>query len=99
MRYRLNPSKEPITMHELVAARIPGRPLPGPLYVSQQAFDLDLDAIFGRHWIFVASEPEIPAPGDYLTVDVDSGSFEPGQRFRGRLEPSPDGRLQAILVE
>lgn len=37
--------------------------------------------------------------GDYLTVDVDGGLFEPGQRFRGRLEPSPDGRLQAILVE
>jgi len=61
-------------MHELVAARIPGRPLPGPLYVSQQAFDLDLDAIFGRHWIFVASEPEIPASGDYLTVDLGASS-------------------------
>jgi Rieske 2Fe-2S family protein len=74
VRYRLNPSKEPITMHELAAARIPGRPLPGPLYTSQQAFDLDLDAIFGRHWIFAASEPEIPAPGDYLTVDLGRSS-------------------------
>ena len=45
-------------MHDLIAARVPGRPLPGPLYVSQQAFDLDLDAIFARHWIFAASEPE-----------------------------------------
>jgi phenylpropionate dioxygenase-like ring-hydroxylating dioxygenase large terminal subunit len=34
-------------MQDLIAARIPGRPLPGPLYTSQQAFDLDLDAIFG----------------------------------------------------
>jgi glycine betaine catabolism A len=61
-------------MHELIAARVPGRPLPGALYASQQAFDLDLDTIFGRHWIFVASEPEIPAPGDYLTVDIGRSS-------------------------
>ncbi|SRR6266516_7867147 len=61
-------------MQDLITARVPGRPLPGPFYVSQQAFDLDLDAIFARHWIFVASEPEIPAPGDYLTVDIGRSS-------------------------
>jgi threonylcarbamoyladenosine tRNA methylthiotransferase MtaB len=37
--------------------------------------------------------------GDYLTVGLTGSTFEPGQRFEGRLEPSPDGRLQAILVE
>ena len=37
--------------------------------------------------------------GDYLTVELDRGSFAPGQRFTGRLEPSQDGGLQAIFVE
>ena len=37
--------------------------------------------------------------GDYLTVALDRTLFEPGQRFVGRLEASPDGRLQAIFVE
>jgi threonylcarbamoyladenosine tRNA methylthiotransferase MtaB len=37
--------------------------------------------------------------GDYLTVDVDRSALAPGRRFVGRLEPSQDGRLQAILVE
>ena len=87
MRYRLNPSKEPITMHELVAARIPGRPLPGPLYVSQQAFDLDLDAIFGRHWIFVPSEPEIPAPASCFNCGKFTG-------FGGNLL-TPRGALKS----
>jgi Rieske 2Fe-2S family protein len=62
--------REPGTVQDLIAGRVPGRSLPGPLYVSPEAFDLDLDAIFARHWIFVASEPEIPAPGDYVTVDL-----------------------------
>ena len=37
--------------------------------------------------------------GDYLTVQVDRRAFEPGHRFIGRLEASPDARLQAILLE
>lgn len=37
--------------------------------------------------------------GDYLTVALNRADFEPGQRFAGRLEPSPDGRLQAMLLE
>ena len=98
-------------MHELVAARIPGRPLPGPLYTSQQAFDLDLDAIFGRHWIFVASEPEIPRRGDYLTVDLgrssviivrgddDIKAFHNVCRHRGaRLLTEPSGSVRGSIV-
>ena len=37
--------------------------------------------------------------GDYLTVELNRAALEPGLRFQGRLEPSPDGRLQAIFVE
>jgi glycine betaine catabolism A len=57
-------------MLDLIASREPGWSLPAPFYTSQECFDLDLDVIFGRHWLFVATEPEIPEPGDYVTVNV-----------------------------
>jgi len=58
----------------LVARRKPGHTLEAPFYTSQDILDLDLRLIFGRHWIFVATEPEIPEEGDYVTVQVGSDS-------------------------
>ena len=37
--------------------------------------------------------------GDYLTVELEPGAFEPGDRFVGRLQTSPGGGLQAMLTE
>ena len=54
----------------LVARRRPGHSLEAAFYTSQDVFDLDMRLIFGRHWIFVASEPELPEPGDYVTVQL-----------------------------
>ncbi len=54
----------------LVATRRPGRPLESPFYADPDVFDVDVSAIFGRHWIFVATEPEIPEPGDFRTVEI-----------------------------
>lgn len=58
----------------LLADRIPGRPLASRFYTSREIFELDLSAIFGRSWIFVANEAEIPEPGDYVTVEVGTWS-------------------------
>lgn len=54
----------------LIAGRIPGRSLPGELYVSPDALDTDLEAVFYRSWIFVAVEPDVPDAGDYITIPV-----------------------------
>lgn len=59
---------------DLVAGRVPGHSLATPFYASREVFDLDVDLIFGRHWIFVAAEAEIPEEGDYVTVDLDTES-------------------------
>ncbi|MFV0458869.1 MAG: aromatic ring-hydroxylating oxygenase subunit alpha [Actinomycetales bacterium] len=59
---------------ELVARRQPGYSLEAPFYSSQEIYDLDLDGIFSRHWLFVATEAEIPEPGDYVTVEVGGSS-------------------------
>lgn len=54
--------------------RRPGFTLEAPFYTSREIFELDVALIFRRHWIFVAVEPEIPEPGDYVTVDVGRNS-------------------------
>jgi Rieske 2Fe-2S family protein len=54
----------------LVARRRPGHSLEAAFYTSPEVLDLDLRLIFGRHWVFVASEPELPEPGDFVTVEI-----------------------------
>jgi Rieske 2Fe-2S family protein len=58
----------------MLARRKPGFTLEAPFYTSREIFDLDLDLIFGRHWVFVGSEPEVPEPGDFVTVQVGRSS-------------------------
>ena len=57
-------------LEALVARRRPGHSLEAAFYTSQEVLDLDLRLIFGQHWIFVGSEPELPEPGDYVTVQI-----------------------------
>jgi benzoate/toluate 1,2-dioxygenase alpha subunit len=40
------------------------------LYVDQHIFDLELERIFERSWIFVAHDQMIPDPGNYLTTNL-----------------------------
>ena len=58
----------------LVGRRAAGYSLEAPFYTSQDVFDLDMDAIFTKHWLFVAAEAEVPEPGDFVTVQVGSSS-------------------------
>ena len=58
------------SLERLVERRIPGRALEAPFYSDPDIFDLDIMAIFARHWLFVASTAEVPEPGDYLTMDI-----------------------------
>ncbi len=58
----------------LVGRRAPGYSLEAPFYTSQEIFELDMKAIFTKHWLFVAAEAELPEPGDYVTVQVGPSS-------------------------
>ncbi|WP_033279408.1 aromatic ring-hydroxylating oxygenase subunit alpha [Streptomyces sp. NRRL F-525] len=59
---------------DLVARRPAGQSLEAPFYVSGEFFDLDIEAVFARSWLFVAAEAELPEPGDYVTVTIGSYS-------------------------
>src|SRR5262249_30415607 len=57
-------------IESLVNGRAVGYSLEAPLYVNREVYELDLEAIFAKHWLFVATEAEFPEPGDFVTVDV-----------------------------
>ncbi len=59
---------------QLIKERRKGYTLKAPFYNSAEIFDLDVAAIFFQHWIYVAVEPDISEPGDYIKVDVGSNS-------------------------
>ncbi|WP_413207229.1 aromatic ring-hydroxylating oxygenase subunit alpha [Rhodospirillum sp. A1_3_36] len=58
----------------LVQRRVTGQSLEAPFYTSKEVLDLDLEVIFGQHWIFVGVEPQIPESGDCFTVDIGKAS-------------------------
>ncbi len=71
--------------HALIADRVVGQSLPAPFYVSQEFFDLDLDEIFSKSWLFVATEAEIPEPGDYVTINFGTRSVIVVRDDEGRV--------------
>jgi glycine betaine catabolism A len=58
----------------VINGRVPEYSLEAPFYTSQDVFDLDMSAIFTKHWLFVAAEAELPEPGDFVTVEVGPSS-------------------------
>lgn len=54
----------------LIAGRRPGHSLDAAFYTADDVFAADLELIFGRHWIQVGVEPDVPEPGDAFTVDI-----------------------------
>ena len=59
-----------INIRDLLLSRIKGNSLAAAFYTNKEIFDFDLNYIFGRHWIYVAVECDIPEAGDYLTVQI-----------------------------
>jgi Rieske 2Fe-2S family protein len=54
----------------LLAACRPGLALPGAFFTDEALYQAELEHIFGRHWLFLASEAEIPEGGDYRTFQI-----------------------------
>jgi glycine betaine catabolism A len=61
-------------IRNLISNRRKGHTLPAPFYLSKEIHDLDIVEIFSKHWIYVAVEPDIAEPGDYIKVDVGHNS-------------------------
>lgn len=59
-----------VDARELAERRVPGQSLEAPFYTSPAVYDLDIEAVWARTWLFVATEAEVPEAGDYVTVQV-----------------------------
>lgn len=54
----------------LLSSRAPAFSLPQPFYNDAQLFSLDMQEIFEKEWLFAGMTCEIPAKGNFMTVDI-----------------------------
>ncbi len=94
-----------------IARRQDGYGLPGEFYSEARLYRLDVKNVWRRGWLFVGHTCDIPAPGDYFTVDMDTDSLiilrdDDGQihgfhntcRHRGTLLCNqPSGRVGRLV--
>jgi benzoate/toluate 1,2-dioxygenase subunit alpha len=40
------------------------------VYLDQEVFDLEMERLFHRTWVYLGHTSQVPNPGDYLTVDI-----------------------------
>jgi Rieske 2Fe-2S family protein len=62
-------------LKNLIRSRRPGHSLPADLYARQDVFEADMAVFFGRHWIYVGLEIDVPEPGDTSTLDIGAASI------------------------
>jgi len=58
-----------------IASNIRRGLIPAHVYSDPDVFALERDRVFGRAWVFVAHESEIPAPGDFVMRRIVDDSF------------------------
>src|SRR5262245_5854288 len=76
------------TLDELVSGGRDRR-ISARLMQDQEIFELEMERIFDRVWVFVAHESEIPAPGDFVTREI---GLDPVIVTR-----EPDGAVAVLL--
>src|SRR2546423_431830 len=54
----------------LIAAQEPGWALERPFYTDPALFEVELEWLFFRQWLYAGHESRIPNPGDYFTYQV-----------------------------
>jgi glycine betaine catabolism A len=54
----------------LLATYRPQFALPGAFFADEPLYAAEMEYLFGRHWLFLASEPEIAEGGDYRTYQI-----------------------------
>jgi len=72
----------------LLMSRQANYSLPRPFYLDPDLFQVDLNTIWYRDWILVATTPELPKTGSYLTVQLGDYSVI--------VVKGADGRIRAF---
>ncbi|QGZ61013.1 aromatic ring-hydroxylating dioxygenase subunit alpha [Paraburkholderia acidisoli] len=56
--------------HAALAALVEPDQVHRDVYLDQEVFDLEMERLFSRTWVYVGHTSQVPNPGDYLTVDI-----------------------------
>ena len=59
----------------LITSCRPGWSLPRDFYVDELVYQADLERFWRRGWLFAGHTCQIPEPGDYFTLEVDTDSI------------------------
>jgi len=62
------------SIRELLARRVPGHALEQPFYVSKEVFELDLEHIFYKDWLYAIPTCQLAKAGSYVALRV--GTYE-----------------------
>ncbi len=87
-----SPASAGLTAADLALTRRPfaeARTLPAAAYVAADIFRLEQQALFGRSWLCVGREADVPRPGDYFLQDIAGDSVV--------VTRADDGRLHAFF--
>ncbi|WP_322104999.1 aromatic ring-hydroxylating dioxygenase subunit alpha [Paraburkholderia sp. J41] len=56
--------------HAALAALVEPDQVHRDVYLDQEVFDLEMERLFSRTWIYVGHASQVPHAGDYLSVDI-----------------------------
>lgn len=97
------------SVQKLLARRVPGYSLEQPFYTDQSIFELDLENIHYKEWLFAIPACEIPKAGDYVIYEVGAYSvvivrgndqmvraFHNSCRHRGSVLCKPKGPKSTV---
>ncbi len=62
------------TIKEIVARQRPGFSLESELYCDPRAHQLDLEAVWFKHWLYAGHDAQIPKAGDYFLYEIGNES-------------------------
>jgi glycine betaine catabolism A len=65
---------DPRKVLELLSGSDSGYTLPQPFYSDPDIFDFDLAEVYGRSWLMLGFESELPEAGSYLAVTIGQSS-------------------------
>ena len=65
----------PEQLQALISSRRDGWSLPGEFYREDDVYRAEMEAIWRRQWLFVGHACQVPGPGDFLVVPVDTDSI------------------------
>ena len=63
-------TENPRSLAELIADHRPGYSLDQRFYTDADIYELELERIIYRHWIFAGHESQLPEPGDFRVLNV-----------------------------